>query len=217
MRQAFQEELDHLQHQVNQLFDLTEQSFVKVHQVLATDDIALAEQILAEDAEINQTQLAIEVAAAHLIARQQPVAKDLRQIVSWMQISSDLEKIGDYSALMAKCLLNLQGHARSTDLEGALLDLGQQAHHLCRLVRSLVNHQKEQELQVVTQLEEALVEKRKSLSATVRRRMDRETDLVLSGTYYLSIALHMERMADYLTNICERLVYIETGRLQEKA
>ncbi|MFA9467852.1 phosphate signaling complex protein PhoU [Streptococcus sp. E24BD] len=217
MRQAFQEELDHLQHQVNQLFDLTEQSFVKVHQVLATDDIALAEQILAEDAEINQTQLAIEVAAAHLIARQQPVAKDLRQIVSWMQISSDLEKIGDYSALMAKCLLNLQGHARSTDLEGALLDLGQQAHHLCSLVRSLVNHQKEQELQVVTQLEEALVEKRKSLSATVRRRMDRETDLVLSGTYYLSIALHMERMADYLTNICERLVYIETGRLQEKA
>lgn len=217
MRQVFQEELAHLQEQVDQLFSLTEQSFAKVQQVLATDDVKLAEEVVAEDHQINQAQLEIEETAALLIARQQPVAKDLRLIVSLMQISSDLEKIGDYSALMAKALLKIQGHARSADLEAALSNLGQQASHLCGLVRSLVNGQKEQDLQAVEELEGFLVESRKTLSATIRRQIDKESDLVISGTYYLSLALHMERMADYLTNICERLVYIETGQLVDKA
>lgn len=141
MRQVFQEELAHLQEQVDRLFFLTEQAFAKVQQVLAIDDAKLVEEVVAEDHQINHAQLEIEEAAALLIARQQPVAKDLRLIVSLMQTSSDLEKIGDYSVLIAKALLKIQGQARSIDLEVALSHLGQQVRHLCSLVRSLVNGQ----------------------------------------------------------------------------
>lgn len=216
MRQAFQEELDRLQAQFDQLFELSEQAFAKVQQVLATNQSTLAEAVVAEDSQLNQTQLDIELGGALLLARQQPVTRDLRLIVSLMQMSSDLEKIGDYSALIAKALLKIQGQARSAELESGLTDLGQQVQELSSLVRRLVAGQDWQEFKTVADLETVLVEARKALSATIRRTIDREPDLVISGTYYLSMALHMERMADYLTNICERLVYIETGQLVEK-
>lgn len=216
MRQAFQDELDKLEDQFDQLFGLSEQAFAKVHQALVTGEVTLAQAVVAEDSQINQTQLDIELAGALLLARQQPVTRDLRLIVSLMQMSSDLEKIGDYSALIAKALLKIQGQTRSIELESGLTDLGQQVQELSSLVRQLVAGQDWQEFKTVADLETVLVEARKALSATIRRTIDREPDLVISGTYYLSMAFNMERMADYLTNICERLVYIETGQLVEK-
>lgn len=217
MRQAFQDELDKLEDQFDQLFGLSEQAFAKVHQALVTGEVTLAQAVVAEDSQLNQAQLDIELAAALLLARQQPVTRDLRLIVSLMQMSSDLEKIGDYSALIAKALVKIQGQPRSADLEAGLDDLGKLVKDLSSLVRRLVAGHDWQEFKTVADLETVLVEARKALSATIRRTIDREPDLVISGTYYLSIALHMERMADYLTNICERLVYIETGQLVEKA
>lgn len=216
MRQAFQDELDSLQNQLDQLFELVELAFIKVYRALDTNDRSLAQKVRDEDGRLNQAQLELEEAAALLIARQQPVAKDLRQIVSVMQMSSDLEKIGDYSALIAKSILRLEGQPGSDQLKASLVEFGDPVRNLSSLVRRLVHDQKAQDLEAVEHLEEQLVEARKALSATIRRQMDKEADLVLSGTYYLSIALHMERMADYLTNICERLVYIETGQLVDR-
>lgn len=213
MRELYQQELEDLKKQFQALFRQAIRAFESTRLALIGQDVRIAEAVIMEDSLINHQQMEIETACALLLARQQPVARDLRLVVSLMQMSADLEKIGDYCSHIAKSLTRIEGQTRSQSIESEIVDLADKLHFLLNEALMMCQTFQVDKADEIHALEDELVESRRLLSTHIRKEMDKSPDLVFSDSYYLSMALNMERIADYVTNICERIVYVETGQM----
>ncbi len=211
---ALEKELERLQDELIDLGVMVERTIIESVEILKTQQIEGACHLIAADSEINRRRYSIESDALILIARQQPMAKDLRTLAAILEIAAELERIADYSKGIAKITIQLG----SKPLIKPLVDLPRMAalasDMLHRALLSFVDRD---------------VETARSLPAE-DRQIDDLYDQIYRElmTYVLSdprniedvshlmwVAHNLERTADRVVNICERVIFTVTGELIE--
>ena len=176
--------------------------------------LALARQVVEGDYEINRRRYDIEEQAVKLIATQQPLASDLRTLIAVIHIATELERIADHAEGNARITLMLgdQSFPRALGRLEEMADLGIQMMH--RSLTAFIERDVDLARQVCASDDEldALYD---ANYAEVIGRMLIDSTSVKVLTYQLWTAHNLERIGDRSTNICERVVYLVTGKMEE--
>jgi len=213
-RAAFDRQLHTLQDDTLLLGNMVEKAIERSVDALRRLDADLARQVIADDAQINARRYRLEEDAVRLIATQQPMAGDLRLIASVIHISTDLERMGDYAAGIAKIVL-LHGDQPPVK---PLIDIPRMAELGCSMLRRSLDAFVRRDVDTATALvaEDDLVD---ALYDQIYRElllmMIEDPKIIHRATWLLWAAHNLERIADRTTNICERVVYMVTGRNEE--
>jgi phosphate transport system protein len=177
-------------------------------------DLPLARKIVADDARVNEMRWALEDKCVQLIARQQPVASDLREIIATLSIVRDLERIGDYAEGIGKIVL-LHGEQ---SLVRPLLYLPQMAERAITMLRHSLTAFIERDIEkarFVCADDDEVDRLYDEVYHDLIQRMIDERAVITRATYLIWAAHNIERIADRATNICESVVYLVTGNTGE--
>ena len=214
VRETFDRDLRHLQDDMLFLASLVDQAVSGAMDALRYLDQTKARQIILRDAEINTKRFAIEEQAVTLLATQQPAAGDLRTILAVLTITGELERMGDYAAGTARIVV-MHG---DQELLKPLVDLPRMADlarsMLRRAIDAYVN--RDATLAKTVASEDDLVD---ALHDQVYRElltyMIQDPRTIDRATWLMWVAHNVERIADRVTNICERVIFLVSGRIEE--
>jgi phosphate transport system protein len=214
IRKTFEHEIQHVKDEVLLLGSMVEHAIIGSVEALKKRDIKAAEKIIAEDREINKKRFAIENQLMILIATQQPMAHDLRLLASTMEIISELERMGDY----AKGIANINVRMGEEKLLKPLIDIPRMAQKgadmLHRALTAFVNE--DVEAAKAIPLEDDEVD---ALYNQIYRELMmfiiQDPKSIERANWLLWVGHNLERVADRVTNICERTIFIATGEMGE--
>ncbi len=215
-RETFEAQIGEVEKKVCRLASFTSEMLARAMQSLVKQDAELADQVIAEDDVADDLDLEIEQDCMRLLALQQPMAKDLRMLGTTLKIIADLERVGDYAVDIARSAKVLTGEPYFKPLE----DIPRMAELAQEMVRdaaeAFVNRDLELVRRVVEQDDEVDRIWYRLLDELVAH-MRRDPDLVLQATHLLLVARYLERIADHVVNVAERVSYMETGRFEDLA
>jgi phosphate transport system protein len=214
IRQSFDEQLAALQQDVVRMGSLAGEAVHTAIQVLAERNLALAPKVMDLENRIDALNLDIENRAIELLALQQPMARDLRTIAAVLRIITDIERIGDYSVDTTR-----QARALADQpLMKPLVDIPRMAELVQKMLHdslaAFVHRDLDLAMQAVKQDDEVDGLYR-SLHEELVEYIERDPHLASQAIALLLIGTYLERMADHVTNIGERIWYMETGHLKE--
>ena len=213
-RATFDRQLHSLQDETLLLGNMVEKAIELSIEALTRLDADLARRIIDDDKRINAQRYQLEESAVRLIAMQQPLAGDLRLIASVIHISTDLERMGDYAAGIAKIVVM---HGDLPPVK-PLIDIPRMAELSCSMLRRSLDAFVRRDVDAARSLigEDDEVD---ALYDQVYRElltyMIEDPKLIQRATWLLWSAHNVERIADRATNICERVVYVVTGKMVE--
>jgi phosphate transport system protein len=213
-RESFDRELRRLQDEMLILASMVDQAIGNSIDALRLLNATEAQQIIWADREINNKRFAIEEMVVSAIATQQPMARDLRTILAVLHITTELERMGDYAAGIARIVL-MHG---DQDLLKPLIDLPRMAEldrtMLRRALDAFVARDAEMAKQVATN-DDAVDALYDQVYRELLTYMLSDPQTIDRATWLLWVAHNLERIADRVTNICERVVFLVTGELEE--
>jgi phosphate transport system protein len=214
-RETFERQLQTLLDQVLVLGSMVEQSVLASLDALKRRDLVVARRIYEADLNINEKRYAIESGCVTLIATQQPMARDVRFLAAILEIITELERIGDYAKGICKITLLLSEEEIDPVLifelqQMATLGLGMLQRALDAFVAgdATIARQIPMEDSKVDQLYNQVYHK-------LMEKMSADITTVDRANHIMWAAHNLERMADRVTNICERIVYVATGEMKE--
>ena len=211
-RAEFDRDLRSLQDELLTLGGMVEKAISKSLDALRNRDRDLAEEVIREDDIIDEMRFALEEKSIDLIATQQPLAGDLRILVTVLHVSVELERIGDYAEGIAKISL-LMGDEPPLK---PLIDIPRMADRAMDMLRrsldAFVDRDTDASHQVCEDDDEvdALYEQ---VYRELLTYMLADPGAIRRATYLLWVAHDLERIADRTTNIAERVIFLVTGRL----
>ena len=212
VRQVFQEQIRELLEDLLEMGQMVADSIDSAIQALAKQDAELAQWVIDYDDEINSLQYDIDEKCLVLIATQQPMAGDLRAILSVSNIAAELERIGDYSEGIARLAIKLAGRP----LLKPLIDIPRMAEEGRRMLMTALEAFASQDVESARQVGEA-DDTVDALYDQVYREllvyMMEDPRTITQATYLLWVAHNLERIADRTTNIAERVIFLESGRI----
>jgi phosphate transport system protein len=209
---AFDVDLQALARKIKEMGSLAESQVTDAIEALRKRDVVLAKKIIAVDDEVDDLQRQIEEKAVITIARRQPMALDLREIVGALRISNDLERIGDLAENIAKRVVLLTDELRINEATLQLQRMAQLVlHQLAQVIQSYEHRDVRIALEVWRKdLEiDAL---NNSLFRELLTYMMENPRNITSCTHLLFCAKNIERMGDHATNIAETVYFIVEGR-----
>ena len=213
-RETFTYELQRIEANTLSMGHMVQKAVVDAVDGLKRRDHAEARRIIREDRNVNPRRYDIESECMTLIATQQPLASDLRALGSILAIASELERIHDYSKGIAKISLLIG----DVPLIKPLLDLPRMAFKAQGMLhRAMVAFSRRdvQMARLIPQEDDEVDELYNQIYREVFTYILAEPQQLEQGNYLLWVAHNLERTADRVTNICERIVYTVTGQLVE--
>jgi len=174
----------------------------------------LANEVKANDALVNALQLQIEDDAAILIATQQPVAGDLRELVAILKITGYLERIGDHAVHLAKAALKLSKEPpfRSMEHIEKIVETGQE---MLRASISAFLAKDTEAARRAAAMDNLIDAEHKLLTEETLKLMKKRKVVVKKAVRLLNTSGYLERMGDHITNICEGIIYMVDARREE--
>ena len=177
-------------------------------------DVTLMQRVIKDDRHINRQRFDIEQSALLLMATQQPMASDLRFLAAVLHITTDLERMGDHARSVSRLGLKLNTEAPlklPTELP-RMADLCRD--RLRRALDAFVARDADAALQIAGQdvTTDALQD---AIYRDLLQVMLNDPDAIRRGTYLLWVAHNIERIGDHITNVCERVIFAVTGRMEE--
>ena len=216
MRESFAEQIDQVQSKVTRLASVVVDMLAQAMDALVRQDEQLAERVIYQDDLADDLDLEIERDCMRLLALQQPMAGDLRMISTAMRISSDYERVGDYSVDIARSARALV----SEPYFKALVDIPRMAEITEGMVRNsaqaFVNHDLDLVRGIISQDDEVDGLWYHLLDELVEF-MQRDSTIIRQATHLLLVARYLERIADHVVNVAERVAYMETGHFEDLA
>jgi len=214
VRKAFENDIQQVKDEILTLGSMVEHAIIGSVEALKKRDLKAAEKIMAEDKEINKKRFAIENQVMILIATQQPMAHDLRLLASSMEIISELERMGDY----AKGIANINIRMGDEPLLKPLIDVPRMAEigtsMLHRALSAFINEDIETASKIPVEDDQV-----DALYNQIYRELMtfiiQDPKTIERANWLLWVAHNLERVADRVTNICERTVFIATGEFKE--
>jgi phosphate transport system protein len=213
-RASFERDLQQLKDGVVRMGEQAGEAIHGAVEALRARDVAAAERIIAEDDALDALHMDLEQRCMRLLATQQPMAGDLRTITSVFAITIDLERMADHA----------EGISRAVKRVGAeppvkpLVDIPQMDETLQGMIRdALMAFQLENaDLARQTAAQDDVIDRlRNRVLHDLLDIMIHDPQTVPRALELLIVARHLERAADHVTNICERIVYIVTGEMRE--
>jgi phosphate transport system protein len=213
-RDRFDRELAHLQGRILEMGSLAHAAAAHGLQALVEDNADLAREVIARDAELNKLRYDIEGECYHLLVTEQPVAGDMRAIVSGVIIVTELERIADHGKKIARTYLRMLDDPRMVPL-GDVPRLGEMALGLLdRALRSVANRDAEDARAVCLADDHVDALYKQAFNLTISYMLENPR-LIASGAHLIGVAHELERIGDRATNVAERVIYAVTGELIE--
>jgi phosphate transport system protein len=213
-RTLFTRELERLQDNILLMGSMVRQSLSDAVTALCERDLEAAKRIVAEDREINTRRFAIEDDCLILIATQQPAAKDLRLLAAILEISSELERIGDYAKGISKINLMMGPEPFVKPLVHIPQMCTKALDMLARALDAFVNQDVDAARRIPLEDDE-LDEMYNSVNRNLIAMIIKNPAITDHANYLSWVAHNLERAGDRVTNICERVVYTVTGEFVE--
>lgn len=210
MREVFHQSLEDVQGRLVEIADLVTIAMDKATRAFGTSDVALAEEVIESDSIIDDKAIALDELAIEILARQQPVARDLRIVVSALRISASLERMGDIAEHIAQLTrMRFPERAIPKGLKSTFTKMGQLdvdvARKLAELLRTQDLSLAEQIRTDDDQIDELHVSVfEKVLSDTWQGEASATVDATLASRYH-------ERFADHAVSVAKKVVYLATG------
>lgn len=212
MRKQFMEQLEDLNDNVIKMGSIIEQSTNEMILALRNMDAKKAEEIIQRDDEIDLLEQQIEKECITIIAKQQPLAKDLRKITSIMKIITDIERIADQCADISEYIIKLSDMPRI----GTPTHLPNMIEAMKVMVADTIDSFVAGDLEKANKVidsDDEVDEYFKTITNELQSMMEEDKKVIPQCICYLMIIKYLERMADHATNIAEWITFIITGNL----
>jgi phosphate transport system protein len=214
VRSHFDQELRGIQDELLRMGSLLNEAISRAVQALANRDVDLARKIIADDAAINALRFEIEERCTTVIATQQPTAIDLRAVVSAMNIVSDLERMADHAAGIAKVVVKMGNEP----LLKPLIDIPRMADE-CRtmVTRSLDAYvaRDPEAARAVAQRDDIIDELYEQIFRELLMFMLENPQTTSRALFLLFVSHNLERIGDRAVNIAERVIFLTSGKMKE--
>jgi phosphate transport system protein len=214
MRTVFHKRLREIQDDILAMGSMVSKALLRSVDALKNRDLELARQIIADDQKINGKRFEIEEKCVEIIATQQPMASDLRIIIAILNITTEIERIGDYAGGIARIVIMIGDEPPLKPLVDIPRMAEQTVDMLRRSLDAFINRDADAAREIA--IEDDLVD---HLYDQVFRElltfMAEDPKTITRATRLMWTAHNLERAADRVTNICERVVFIVTGKMEE--
>lgn len=214
IRTGFHKKLREIQDDILVMGSMVSKAIARAVEALQNRDLKLAEQIINDDRKINQKRFEIEEKCVQLIATQQPMANDLRTIISVLNIITELERIGDYAEGNAKIAIMIGNEPPLKPL----IDIP----HMAEKTIDMLNRSLDAFIKRDAIAAKAIIDEDEfidNLYDQVFREllffMAEDPKTITRATRLIWVAHNLERSADRVTNICERVVFVVDGKMEE--
>jgi phosphate transport system protein len=213
-RDLFERRLREMQDDVLIMGSMVEKAILRSMEALKNRDIELSNQVIRDDALINAKRYELEEKCIQTIALQQPMAADLRVLVAVLFIASELERMADHAEGIGRINIMLGEEA----LAGPLGDIIEMADRSANMLRRAITAFVERDAQAARLIcdeddqIDALYDA--SYNALIHEMIKTPAD-IQRITYMIWTSHNLERIADRVTNVCERVIFMVTGRLEE--
>jgi phosphate transport system protein len=210
MRESFVEHINGLNADVVAMGEMVAAAISRSVETLGSQDIEKAKQIINDDLLINKKRWQIEEKCINLIALQQPVATDLRDIIAVLNIVTELERMGDYAEGIAKIAIMLGNEPLVVPLV-LIPKMAEKANSMLKKsIQALVSRDSKAATAICNEDDE--VDKLYDEAYhDLLMRMIKDPTLVSKVTPLIWATHNIERIADRVTNICERIIFLATG------
>jgi phosphate transport system protein len=193
---------------------LVEIATVKAVDALRRRDTNAARTIYLDDQVVNQKRYTIENDVLILIATQQPMARDLRRLAAMLEIASELERMGDYAKGICKVILNLD----DADIPIPIKEIEKMAQIAVELLHQSLTAFLEEDAdkaRAIPQQDDQVDQLFNKAERFIIKTMVEQPEIIDHANLLMWVAHNIERMADRVTNICERTIFVVTGELTE--
>ncbi|PWF99427.1 phosphate signaling complex protein PhoU [Levilactobacillus bambusae] len=215
MRRLFDDELEELDS------DFTEMGLLVADRISAavtafTDrDTQLADRVINHDHEVNEREIALEQKSFEMIALYQPVTTDLREIVTILKAVSDLERAADHARNIAHAALKVTDKERIPELEALINQMGTKTTQMIRDVLTAYTSVDEDRAKQIAQIGQELDELNHDARNLSYEHMKSDPEFKTAASIYVNVAQDLDRIGDYVTNVCEWIIYLKSGRIVE--
>jgi phosphate transport system protein len=210
MRQVFHQSLEELQSRVVEIADLVTVAIEKATTAFAESDVSLAEEVIADDAQIDELAVLLDEQAIEILARQQPVARDLRIVITALRVSASLERMGDMAEHIAQLArLRFPERAVPKGLKGTFRRMGELDVEISRTLADLLRTEDLRHADAIRNADDDVDELHarvfeKVLSDNWKGEATATVDATLASRYH-------ERFADHAVAVAKKVVYLATG------
>jgi len=213
-RPTFEQALDSVKDNVLRLGAMVEEALERSGRALVERDTDLADHVPWDDANVNELQRQINTEITTVVARQAPVARDVRELLALYHAAAELERMGDYAVNIAKLAQQL-----ASEPEIPIFRQIPRMEQICRAqlraaMRALVDVS-ETEARAVCAMDDELDHLYNSVYEDAIQLMTVAPDRARQATHMLFAAHHLERLGDRVTNIGEDVVYLATGQIED--
>ncbi|MBI3763771.1 MAG: phosphate signaling complex protein PhoU [Chloroflexi bacterium] len=213
-RSVFDREFAEVRDNLLHLGSLVDAAIDRSIACLLERDMALARQIIDDDAAINDLRFKIEEQCLVMIATQQPMAGDLRAIVAAMNVVNDLERMADHATGIAKTVLRMGGEP----LLKPLVDIPRMGETVREMLKQSLDAFLARDVEAargIAARDDEIDHLYKAVFDELLQFMIKDPTTVTRATYLLWTAHNLERMGDRVTNIAERVIFMTTGDMKE--
>ena len=213
-REAFDKKLRELQDDVLIMGSMVEKALQRSVDALRNRDVALSNAVVSDDVAINAKRYEIEDKCIHTIALQQPMAADLRVIVAVLFIANELERMADHAEGIGRINLMLGEEPLPRQL-GSIVEMSDRALEMLRKSLTAFVERDEALARRTCDEDDAIDELYDQTYHELIQEIVRTPADIQRITYLIWTCHNLERIADRVTNICERVIFMVTGELQE--
>ena len=213
-RSVFEKQLAEVQEDMLVMAGMVQEAIAQGVEALKTRNVEQARRVIANDVEINDKRYETEDKCIELISLQAPLASDLRTIIAVLHITVDLERMGDHAEGIARIVLMLADEAPLKPY----IDIPRMAQIAIEMMEGALEAYKQRDTALARRIidrDDEVDELYDQLYRELLMFMIEERGTIQRATYLIWVAHNLERIADRVTNICERVVYLVEGKIQD--
>ena len=215
LRVQFEEDLEKLHNQFYAMGNEVLSQINRTVRAFVTHDRELARQVIEDDAEVNEYEVKLEKKSLEIIALQQPVSQDLRTVITVLKASSDLERMGDHAVSIAKATVRMKREVRIESVEDAISKMGRDVKNFVEETLNVYLNGNVDQAYAVAAMDEKINQYFDDIRDLATEEIKQNPELIVTGRDYFQVISYLERIGDYAKNICEWVVYFETGKIIE--
>jgi len=214
IRSVYHKRLREIQDDVLVMGSMASEAILRSIEALKNRDLDLAEQIVQDDQMINDLRFGIEEKCIQLIVTQQPIANELRIIIAVLNIITEIERIGDYAQGIAKIAIMIGDEPPVKPLIDIPRMAEQSVDMLRRSLDAFINQDAEAARKICSE-DDIVDHLYDQVYLELLSLMMKDPQIVSKATRLIWVAHDLERSADRVTNICERVIFVITGKMEE--
>ncbi|HOV62297.1 MAG TPA: phosphate signaling complex protein PhoU [Spirochaetia bacterium] len=211
IRQHYLQTLKTIDTDIVTMGTLVEEAIQKSMTCLQEKDVELADRIILEDEKINALEMKIEDTCTQVIAQEQPVASDLRRIITVLKMVTQIERMGDHAVHIAKAVKNLAGETYMKPVVSLPIMADIATHMLHEVLTAFVENDAEKAIEIAKR-DDKIDKLHNGVMREILTYMMQDPKNIGQSVQFIFISRYLERFGDHVTNISEWIVYNCTGK-----